>query len=651
MARANATAAPVPAGLLHEPLLEQCRRRPDSLAVADGTRTLTFGALYREANALAHALRGRKVPAGAAVAVMLPVSAAQVAAVLGILEAGAAYVPVDPGLPRERIDAMLDLADAAAIVTDAATLRRHPMAGRTVIALDRLQPGTLHPLPALCAPADPACVACTFDPDGMPLAVAITHRGALNTCAGVNERMQVGEDDRVLGLSALDCALSAWDIFGVLGAGGALVLPAAEQAGEPAHWAGIMALHGVTLWNTVPALLERYVAYLRDVAERPDLRLRVAMTSRGRASPALPARLRAWCPNAALYSLAGAAEASIWSAIHPVEEAGPAGRGIPYGQPMLNQAVHVLDENQDCCPVGVPGELCIGGIGVAAGYRNDRARTAQAFATCPRSGARLYRTGDLGRWLPDGTLEVLGRLDCPEAGGGRAVPGTIGSAMHAVPGGSPPAGLRRLHGSETVLDSTAPPCIERQSPRMFAADAVSPAALARQLAPLRQGGGEGAPRCRYASADGLYPVQVYLHIGHVDGIEPGIHYYHPVRNALQLVAPGMAPTPCRDQPLAAGAAFRLFLVASRQAIEPCHGAAAHALCLLEAGAMSHLLEEAALAAGLGLVQLGAVDPERSGDPLALGADALYLHMLAGGLPLRDAAGGNATSVDAGGDAP
>ncbi|WP_338770034.1 amino acid adenylation domain-containing protein [Massilia sp. METH4] len=676
MARANATAAPVPAGLLHEPLLAQCRARPDSLAVADGSRTLTFGALYREANALAHALCAREVPTGALVAVMLPKSAAQVVAVLGILEAGAAYLPIEPSLPQERIDEVLRLSGAAAVVTDTATLGQRSAAG-VVIELDSLKPGAPRPLPPLRAPTDLAYVIYTSGSTGTPKGVAIDHRGALNTCVDVNARMQVNEDDRVLGLSALNFDLSVWDIFGVLGAGGALVLPAPEHAREPAHWAEIMARHHVTLWNTVPALLDLYVGYLRDVAERPDLRLRVAMMSGDWISLALPAQIRRWCPNAAIYSLGGATEASIWSIIHPVEQVDPAWRSIPYGRPMLNQTFHVRDANLDHCPVGVPGELCIGGIGVAVGYWNDPARTAQAFVRCPHSGDRLYRTGDLGRWLPDGTLEILGRIDFQvKVNGYRVELGEIESAMNAYPGvqtavanvsaGTGKAGqllgyyvrdddagagklksvlsqpgLRRLHGVETVLGGAAPQGIARRSTRVFAADVVPPAALARLLEPLRQGGEDGMPRYRYASAGGLYPVQLYLHITRVEGIEPGIYYYHPVRNALQQVAAhvelDMGLYPRRNQPIAAAAAFRLFLVGSRQAIEPQYGASAQPLCLLEAGAMSHLLEDAAAAAGLGLVQLGGFDAERAGDPFALGADAMYLHMLAGGLPGRETA--------------
>ncbi len=679
MARANATATPVPAGLLHEPLLAQCRARPDSLAVADGTRTLTFGALYREANALAHALCARDVPTGALVAVLLPKSAAQVVAVLGILEAGTAYLPIEPGLPQERIDEVLRLSGAAAVVTDAATLKtRRVASARTVIELDGLKPGTTRPLPALRAPADLAYVIYTSGSTGTPKGVAIDHRGALNTCADVNARMQVGADDRVLGLSALNFDLSVWDIFGVLGAGGALVLPAADHAREPAHWADIMARHGVTLWNTVPALLDLYVGYLRDVTERPDLRLRVAMMSGDWISLALPAQIRTWCPNAAVWSLGGATEASIWSIAYPVETVDPAWRSIPYGRPMLNQTFHVRDANLDHCPVGVPGELCIGGIGVAVGYWNDPGRTAQAFVRCPHSGARLYRTGDLGRWLPDGTLEILGRIDFQvKVNGYRVELGEVESAMNTYQGvqtavanvsvGAGKAGqlvgyylredsrdsgklrgvlsqpgLRRLHGTETPLGGPAATAqrIVRRSTRAFAADAVAPAALARLLEPLRQGGEDGMPRYRYASAGGLYPVQLYLHVSRVDGVEPGIYYYHPVRNALQLVAANvdldMGLYPRRNQPIAAAAAFRLFLVGSRQAIEPQYGAAAHTLCLLEAGAISHLLEDAAAGAGLGLVQLGGFDAERAGDPFALGADAMYLHMLAGGLPGRDA---------------
>jgi amino acid adenylation domain-containing protein len=681
MKSANDTAAPVPVGLLHEPLLARCRTQPERLAVADGTRSLSFGQLYREANALAHALCATGLPTGALVGVMLPKSADQVVAVLGILEAGAAYLPIEPGLPQERIEELLRLSGAAAVVTHSMVRAGRPLPECiSVIDVDALKPVAPRPLPTLRAPTDLAYVIYTSGSTGTPKGVAIDHRGALNTCIDVNQRFSVGPDDRVLGLSALNFDLSVWDIFGVLGAGGALVLPEAARAREPAHWAACMERHGVTIWNTVPALLDLYVGYLRDVAEQCDVRLRVAMMSGDWISLSLPAQIRAWCPNAQAFSLGGATEASIWSIIYPIDEIDPSWRSIPYGLPMLNQTFDVRDSQLNLCPIGVPGELCIGGIGVAMGYWRDTPRTSLQFVICPSSGARLYRTGDLGRWLANGTLEILGRMDFQvKINGYRVELGEIEAAMSAYPGvqtavahvtGSTgkagqlvgyylrdsdtanndadklrtrlaQPGIRCVDGPSLVLPATNRSSSARRSTRVFDANTVPLAALAQVLEPLRQISDGALVRHRYASGGSLYPVQLYVHVGcgRVAGLAAGLHYYHPGLNALQMIAPelelGADLYPRVNQAIVASAAFRLFLVGSRQAIEPMYGDAAPTLCLLEAGAMSQLLEDAAAAAGIGLVQLGGFNHERAADPFRLGADALYLHMLAGGLAAAD----------------
>lgn len=677
MKSVNDTAAPVPVGLLHEPLLACCRTQPEQLAVVDGVRSLSFGQLYREANALAHALCATGLPTGALVGVLLPKSADQVVAVLGILEAGAAYLPIEPNLPQERIEELLRLSGAAAVVTHSMVRTGRPLPeGATIIDIDKLKPMELRPLPTLRAPTDLAYVIYTSGSTGTPKGVAIDHRGALNTCIDVNQRFGVGPGDRVLGLSALNFDLSVWDIFGVLGAGGALVLPEAERAREPAHWAACMERHGVTIWNTVPALLDLYIGYLRDVVEQRDLRLRVAMLSGDWILLSLPAQIRAWCPNAQIFSLGGATEASIWSIIHPIDEIDPSWRSIPYGSPMLNQTFHVLDSQLDPCPIGVPGELCIGGVGVAMGYWRDAQRTSRQFVICPSSGARLYRTGDLGRWLADGTLEILGRMDFQvKINGYRIELGEIEAAMSAYPGvqtavahviGSTgkasqlvgyylrdsvttgndtdklrmrlaQPGIRNVEGPSLELPAANRGSQARHSTRVFEATAVPLAALAQVLEPLRQISDGTLVRRRYASGGGLYPVHLYVHVncGRIAGLAAGLHYFHPGLNALQMITPELKLAsdlyPRVNQAIVESAAFRLFLVGSRQAVEPLYGDLAPTLCLLEAGAISQLLEDAASAAGIGLVQLGGFQHERAADPFRLGADALYLHMLAGGL--------------------
>ncbi|MES1240567.1 MAG: amino acid adenylation domain-containing protein [Acidobacteriota bacterium] len=421
----NATAAPVPAGLLHEPFLAQARLRPDQAAVIAPARTLTYAELRRRSGRLARQLREAGARPNELVAVVMRKGWEQVVAVLAILEAGAAYLPLDADLPAARLEALIERGEARIVVTQSEVAEVAEAAdGPEVEALAPVQ-----------TPDDLAYVLFTSGSTGVPKGVMIDHRGALNTVADVNARFGVGPADRVLGLSSLGFDLSVYDVFGVLGAGGTLVLPAAEDRNEPARWAGLVERERITVWNSVPALLDLVL----DLASQPSQpspkldSLRLVLLSGDWIPLSLPDRLRRRAPGAEVISLGGATEASIWSILHPVGEVDPAWRSVPYGRPMVNQTFHVLDEDLEPCPVWVPGHLHIGGVGLARGYWRDEERTRESFIPGP-AGERLYRTGDLGRYLPGGDIEFLGREDGQvKIQGNRVELGEVESALALHP--------------------------------------------------------------------------------------------------------------------------------------------------------------------------------------------------------------------------
>jgi pyochelin synthetase len=242
--------------------------------------------------------------------------------------------------------------------------------------------------------------------------VMIDHRGAVNTITDVNRRFGIGPADRVLALSSLSFDLSVWDIFGTLAAGATIVVPEAAAARDPAHWAELVAAERVTVWDSVPALMDMLVSWAGERADAPSLdSLRLVLMSGDWIPLPLPDRIREIVPGVELISMGGATEASIWSILHPIGAVDPEWTSIPYGRPMANQRFYVLDDALEPVPVWVPGGLWIGGVGVALGYWRDEARTNASFVVHPRTGERLYRTGDLGRYRPDGTIEFLGRED------------------------------------------------------------------------------------------------------------------------------------------------------------------------------------------------------------------------------------------------
>ncbi|MCP4658738.1 MAG: amino acid adenylation domain-containing protein, partial [bacterium] len=422
---ANATTASVPPGLLHEGFLRQARERPEQLAVIAGDRRLSYGWLARRSGRLAAALRHRGVRPNQLVAVVMEKGWEQVAAVLGILRAGAAYLPVDAALPRQRRDHLLHHGEVGIALTQPwldRNLEWPPGIERLTVAEEASAPADTEPEPGTVGqPDDLAYVIYTSGSTGEPKGVMIDHQAALNTVIDVNRRFAMASQDRVLGISSLSFDLSVWDLFGTLTAGGTLVLPAPAARRDPQHWLELMERHAVTVWNSVPALLEMLVEFVAgnprsvDVARttaaagRPDLRL--ALLSGDWIPVTLPDRLRSFAPDVEVVSLGGATEAAIWSIFHPIVEVDPTATSIPYGRPLTNQRFHVLDHALGARPVWVPGELYIAGSGLARGYWRDPGRTAASFFEHPRRGERLYRTGDLGRYLPDGTIEFLGRED------------------------------------------------------------------------------------------------------------------------------------------------------------------------------------------------------------------------------------------------
>ncbi len=411
----NRTAGHLPSGLLHEPFFAMAERAPDRPAVITPTRTLSYGELAGRARVIAARLTALDIRPNDLVAVVMEKGWEQSAAVLGILASGAAYLPVDAELPEERIRFLLAQGQVRAVLTQswiAGRLTRPLGPDGTVFPVDTLpsDPGA----PPAARPAtqagDLAYVIFTSGSTGVPKGVMISHRGALNTVVDVNDRFGVGEHDRTLALSSLSFDLSVYDIFGPLTVGGAVVVPDPASHRDPAVWLDLAERAGVTVWNSVPALMELLVEHMTVGGAQSDA-LRLVMLSGDWFPVTLPERIRRVLGTPEIVSLGGATEASIWSILHPVGEVPADWPSIPYGRPMRNQAFHVLDEAFRPRPTGVPGQLYIGGAGLAEGYLRDEERTTASFVRHPVTGERLYRTGDLGRFLPSGEIEFLGRED------------------------------------------------------------------------------------------------------------------------------------------------------------------------------------------------------------------------------------------------
>ncbi|GAA1862577.1 non-ribosomal peptide synthetase [Actinomadura bangladeshensis] len=383
----NATPAPPPATLT-EGFFEHARRRPGAPALHWGENgTLTYGELASRALRIASGLVASGVRPGDRVSIELPKGPAQAAAVLGVLAAGAAYVPIGPEQPDARRARIRASAGVAASLTADGIAEAEPLARPVAVRPDQV-----------------AYVLFTSGSTGEPKGVEVPHGAAMATIGDLVERFAIGEDDITLGVSALDFDLSVFDLFAPWSAGGAVVLPDEDERRDAARWAELVRRWSVSVLNCVPSVLEMLLH-----AGRPES-LRLVLLGGDWVGTHLPALLEERAPGCRFAALGGTTETAIHSTVQEVAVEVPSGwRAVPYGVPLRGVACRVVDELGRDRPDWVAGELWIGGAGVADGYVGDPERTADRFVV--HEGVRWYRTGDLARYRPDGTLEFLGRRD------------------------------------------------------------------------------------------------------------------------------------------------------------------------------------------------------------------------------------------------
>jgi amino acid adenylation domain-containing protein len=410
---------PISDDLVHDAFIRQALAHPDRTAVIAPDRTLTYGELYGLAARVAAWLRAAEARPGHPVAILLAKGWEQVAAAYGVLLTGCPYLPLDAAAPPVRTRSLLDQAGVTTVLdADAIT---------EALALPDQDVPPASP-PATAGPDDLAYVLFTSGSTGRPKGVMVEHRGMVNALEATRAEFGVGPGDTCLAVTALHHDMSAFDLFGVLGAGGTVVVPAADRARDADHWAELAEAHGVTLWNSVPAMMEMLLT------ARPAPRsLRTVFLGGDWVPPRLAADLLDQVPGVDVVSVGGPTETTLWNIWHRVVPADLDRATIPYGRPIANTVYHVLDERGRERPRGVVGELCCAGPGVARGYWDDPERTAAVFTE--RRGERIYRTGDLGRVLPDGTIEFVGRADAQvKVRGMRIEPGEVEAALSAEPG-------------------------------------------------------------------------------------------------------------------------------------------------------------------------------------------------------------------------
>lgn len=412
--------------LLFSKFDEQCLMNPYNTAIIFQGESINYHELFNQVNALVNYLQCLHVRKNTLVAILLPKSAYQVIAALGVLKSGAAYMPVNVNESAERKQALLMQGEVGVVLTIGSIIEKSPwLASYEVIALDIFFKKIRIPFSDNdiksndncigSAPSDLAYVLFTSGSTGTPKGVMISHENALNTINDINERFHVTSKDRLLALSALDFDLSVYDIFGLLSVGGALVIPTEEELVEPEQWLNLIEKYQITLWNTVPGFMEMLIHCIKLKNSKKDKKiidsLRLVLLSGDWIRVHLPKDIRYYCPTAEIISLGGATEASIWSIAYPipVDQIDSTWKSIPYGAALKDQAFYILKEDQNPVSDKEEGELYIGGKGVGLGYWHDCVNTKYHFIQHPMFGY-LYRTGDKGRCLSNGNIEFLGRI-------------------------------------------------------------------------------------------------------------------------------------------------------------------------------------------------------------------------------------------------
>lgn len=409
----DAAAAPLTLNELFEQQVERC---PEAAAVITPTVQVTYAQLHRRASAIATALLARSIGSGDLVGVMAPRGPDQVAAAFGVMMAGAAYVPISPQWPdadRQQVARICGL--RLLLVGDGVVTPKVPVEVETLELATAISAHARAPAVASTRDSESlAYVIFSSDDNGISKGVMVKHAAASNTVIDINERFAIGPSDRVLAVSPDVSDLSVWDVFGMLAAGGAVVMPDPAAAIEVTHLHELALCHDVTIWNSVPAYLAMFVEFVRSGGRSRLPALRLALVRGDWVPLTLGRDLQDAAPNAVCVRLGGATEASIWSNLYQVPTTPPADWvSVPYGFPMRNQRLHVLDAGLRDRPDWVPGEIHIAGRGLAEGYLDSPQLTASAFIPYPRTGETVYRTGDWGRYWPDGTLEFLGHKDQP----------------------------------------------------------------------------------------------------------------------------------------------------------------------------------------------------------------------------------------------
>lgn len=398
--------------------IKRAARTPDAIALIDALGSMSYASLQDRVSQVVHAINAQGLSAHSPVAVRLTRDREMLIALLAVVASGHHYVPIEPQLPAARVMAILDSLPVRCILTVSSLMESTQALANVrqlqVVCVDQTTSLPVAALQNQARPQDPAYVIFTSGSTGKPKGVLVLHQKAINLIEWVNNTFSIGAQDKLLFVTSPAFDLSVYDIFGILAAGAVVRIASETEIADPERLLMIMETEGITFWDSAPAALWQLESLLPQASVSP--RLRLIFLSGDWIPLALPDRMKAAFPGVCVVALGGATEATIWSNYHIVGELQPDWVSVPYGRPIQNARYYILDADLQPLPVGLPGDLYIGGDCLAEGYVGQPELTAERFLPDPHAipgaqGARMYKTGDRARFYPDGVMEFLGRLD------------------------------------------------------------------------------------------------------------------------------------------------------------------------------------------------------------------------------------------------
>lgn len=431
----------------------QVEASPERIAVMNSQGSYSYAQLENWANGIAQELRKRAVGPGSFVAIAIPRRIELLAAILGTLKAGAAYVPIEPSLPGPRRKYILENSGARHLLVSNEDLSEgFEQSGVELIPVACQRDAPSEPRPQLqqSLVSSSAYVIYTSGTTGTPKGVHVKHKALLNLIQWMAQDFGIREHDRSFAVASAGFDLSVFDFLGMLALGGSIYLASEDQLSEPEHLAAALGESGATIWNSAPTALSQLLPMLEQ-RKRPG-RLRLALLSGDWIPLSMPQQMQRIFPGLMFVGLGGATEATVWSNSFIVDKVDPEWTSIPYGRPMPNSRYYVLGPGLELVPPGVPGDLFIAGDCLAEGYLNRPKLTEASFFSWTRPDGlveRLYRTGDRAQLFEDGLIEFLGRIDEQvKIRGYRVELSELSTALQRIDGVKDAVALARVSESE-----------------------------------------------------------------------------------------------------------------------------------------------------------------------------------------------------------